>query len=64
MESERPASTAGVLLLDLVAHCAAALLTSPPLCSYSPPHPGVWAAVYSLRTVSLCECVCSRRGVG
>ncbi len=29
----------------------------PPPCSYSAPCPGVWAAVYSLLTVSLCACL-------
>lgn len=63
IESERPASTAGVLLADLVAHCATALFTSPPLCTYCAPCPGVWAAVYLLLAVSLCLCVCSHWGV-
>lgn len=47
MESERPASAAGVLLADRVVLCATAHLNTPALC-YSSPSPGVWAAVYLL----------------
>lgn len=52
-ESEWPVSTAGVLLLDLVAQSATVLLLypPPPPCSWCP---GVWAAVYLPLAVSLC----------